>query len=109
MVATASRMATHRLERVPSVMPRRRPAWERSWQGVPPLMMSTGSTAAQSMVVMSPWFGASGQCSAMIFDGAGSNSEYQASSAWKTASTARPRPPYPAHNSAYLTRTAGSM
>lgn len=75
----ASRMATQRLERVPSVMPRRLPAWERSWQGVPPLMRSTGSTAAQSMAVMSPWFGTPGQWAAMILLGAGSNSEYQAS------------------------------
>ena len=44
MVAMASRMDSHRLERVPGVMPARRPAMLRSWQGEPPLMMSTGST-----------------------------------------------------------------
>ena len=49
----ASRMATHRLERVPSVFPARRPAAERSWQGEPPVMMSTGSTADQSTAVTS--------------------------------------------------------
>ena len=60
MVAMASRMDTHKLERVPSVMPARRPAWLRSWQGEPPLMMSTRGTVAQSMLVMSPRLGASG-------------------------------------------------
>jgi hypothetical protein len=50
----ASRICTHRFERVPSVMPARCPAWERSWQGVPPLMMSGLGMAAQSMAVMSP-------------------------------------------------------
>ena len=60
MTAMASRMDSHRLERVPGVMPARRPAMLRSWQGEPPLMMSTGSTVAQSMRVMSPRLGASG-------------------------------------------------
>ena len=54
MVAMASRMDSQRLERVPAVMPWRRPASERSWQGEPPLMMSTGGMVAQSMVVTSP-------------------------------------------------------
>jgi hypothetical protein len=54
MVAIASRIWTHRFERVPSFMPLRFPAALRSWQGVPPLMMSTGSTAAQSIFVISP-------------------------------------------------------
>ena len=56
----ASRMDSHRLERVPGVMPARRPAMLRSWQGEPPLMMSTGSTVDQSTLVMSPKLGASG-------------------------------------------------
>ena len=60
MAAMASRMEAHRLDRVPSVMPARRPAWLRSWQGEPPLMMSTGSTVDQSTAVMSPRLGASG-------------------------------------------------
>jgi hypothetical protein len=53
-MAIASRMFTHRFERVPSVMPLRFPAALRSWQGVPPLMMSACSMLAQSMAVMSP-------------------------------------------------------
>lgn len=57
MVAIASRIATQRLERVPSVMPFRAPAVERSWQGDPPVMMSTGSIADQSIFVTSPRFG----------------------------------------------------
>lgn len=54
MVAMASRMDSQRLERVPSVMPRRAPARLRSWQGEPPLMMSTGGTVVQSTAVTSP-------------------------------------------------------
>lgn len=94
MVAMASRIETQRFDRLPSVIPPLRPAWDRSWQGVPPLMRSTGSMADQSMAVMSPWFGAPGQCAAMILDGAGSNSEYQASSApGNTSSMASESPP----------------
>lgn len=37
-------------ERVPSFIPARLPARDTSWQGNPPHMMSTGSTAAQSTV-----------------------------------------------------------
>jgi hypothetical protein len=93
MMATASRMDSQRLDRVPSCMPRRFPARLRSWQGEPPLMMSTGGTLAQSTVVTSPRFGMPGQWWAMIFEGAASNSAYQATFAPKTCSTARPRPP----------------
>lgn len=53
MISTAERIAPHRFERVPSVMPARRPARDTSWQGNPPVMMSTGSTAAQSTAVTS--------------------------------------------------------
>ena len=53
MVSIAVRIAPHRFERVPSVMPARRPARDTSWQGNPPVMMSTGSTAAQSTAVTS--------------------------------------------------------
>lgn len=93
MMAIASRMEPQRLDRVPWAIPRLAPANDRSWQGVPPLMMSTGSTEAQSMAVMSPWLGTPGQWASMILDGASSNSEYQASSAPKTSSTASPSPP----------------
>ena len=54
MMLIASRMLTHRFERVPSVMPARFPAAERSWQGEPPVMMSTGGTSCQSTFVTSP-------------------------------------------------------
>ena len=53
MVSMAERIAPHRFERVPSVMPARRPARLTSWQGKPPAMMSTGSTSAQSTAVTS--------------------------------------------------------
>lgn len=81
-------------------MPRRRPAALKSWQGVPPERMSTSGTAAQSILVISPRFGAAGQWCAMIADGAASNSEYHRSSASNTSSIARPSPPYPAQTSA---------
>jgi hypothetical protein len=93
MVATASLICTQRFERVPSVIPRRFPAPDKSWHGVPPAMMSTGSTADQSMRVMSPWFGTPGQCFASTFDGAASNSENHAVRAPKNASTAMSSPP----------------
>ena len=54
MMLIASRMLTHRFERVPSVMPARFPAAERSWHGEPPVMMSTGDTSCQSTFVTSP-------------------------------------------------------
>lgn len=57
MVSTAAAMDSHRPERVPVAMPARLPARLRSWQGEPPHMMSTGSTSAQSMAVMSPRLG----------------------------------------------------
>ena len=57
----ASRMLTQRLDRVPAVMPALRPAADRSWQGEPPVMMSTGSTCYQSTAVTSRRFGTSGQ------------------------------------------------
>ncbi len=54
----ASRMHTHRLERVPSTMPLRRPAPLRSWHGVPPDTIVMGPnfsrSTTQSMMVMSP-------------------------------------------------------
>ncbi len=38
-----------------------RPTVDTSWQGNPPQITSTGSTAFQSIVVMSPRFGTPGQ------------------------------------------------
>ncbi len=54
MISMASHMDAHRPERVPARIPARFPAWLKSWQGEPPHMMSTGSTAAQSIFVTSP-------------------------------------------------------
>lgn len=93
MMLMASRMLTHRFERVPSVMPARLPAAERSWQGEPPVMMSTRGTVDQSTFVTSPRFGTSGQWWARIFDGDASNSTNHAGRAPVTASTAMSRPP----------------
>lgn len=89
----ASRMFTHRLERVPSVMPARFPAADRSWHGEPPVRMSTGSTVSQLICVTSRWLGTPGQWWASTLDGAGSNSQNHAGDAPVTASTARSRPP----------------
>ena len=44
----------HRPLRLPSRKPARRPAQLMSWHGKPAVRMSTGSTAAQSVTVMSP-------------------------------------------------------
>lgn len=79
--------------RVPSPSPARLPARETSWQGKPPLRMSTGGTLAQSILVMSPRFGAWGNRCARTLEGPSSNSETHWSSAPKAASTAIPRPP----------------
>lgn len=62
-----STIVRHRFERVPSRIPARRPAPETSWQGVPPSMISTGSTLYQSIWVMSPRLGTSGQRCASTF------------------------------------------
>lgn len=75
MVAIASRICTHKLERVPSVMPARLPACDRSWQGLPPAMMSTcPRRAAQSILVTSPRLGAFGNRWASTLRGPGSMS-----------------------------------
>lgn len=89
----ASRMATHRLERVPSVMPARFPACERSWQGEPPVRMSTRGTVDQSTVVMSPMFGTSGKRWASTLSAPLSISLYQTISVSRTALVPIPRPP----------------
>ena len=93
MILIASRMLTHKFERVPSVMPARFPAAERSWQGEPPVMMSTGGMVAQSTAVTSPWLGTSGQWWARIFDGALSNSATHDVVPPRTDWTPRSRPP----------------
>lgn len=93
MVSTAERIAPHRFERVPSVMPARRPARDTSWQGKPPAMMSTGSTDAQSTAVTSRRFGTPGQWWARTAEGASSHSACQTVRAPNTDSIARSSPP----------------
>jgi hypothetical protein len=95
----ASRMCTHRLDLCPGNIPPRGPAVDRSWQGVPPERMSTGATRDQSARVISPWFGTPGQWWARTRAGASSFSATHTVSAPNTCSTARARPPYPAHSS----------
>lgn len=56
----ATAMCAQSPERVPGARPARLPTVDTSWQGNPPMRMSTGSTRLQSMVVMSPRFGAPG-------------------------------------------------
>ena len=70
--ATACQTAGQRCRS--SLVPCRRPAVENGWHGYPADKMSTGSTTSQSMVVMSPWFGTSGQWWAHTDAGAGSSS-----------------------------------
>jgi hypothetical protein len=57
----ASAMFAQSPERVPGARPAIFPTVETSWQGNPPQRMSTGSTVRQSIMVMSPRLGASGQ------------------------------------------------
>lgn len=57
----ASHMDAHRPERVPAFMPARLPAWDRSWQGEPPVMTSTRGTVVQLILVTSPRLGTLGQ------------------------------------------------
>ena len=90
----ASRISTHRFERVPSRIPAIRPALLMSWQGEPPAMMSTGSTCDQSMVVISPRFGTPGKRRASTLHGPGSMSDTQTVLASNTRSMARSRPPF---------------
>jgi len=61
MISMASHIDAHKPERVPAFMPARLPAWDRSWQGEPPVMTSTFGTLAQSTFVTSPRFSTSGQ------------------------------------------------
>lgn len=68
----ASRICTHRFERVPSFMPARLPAELTSWHGLPPTITSTGGTVVQSTCVMSPKLGTCGHLYASTLDAAGS-------------------------------------
>ena len=90
----AWRIITHRLDRVPSVMPARRPAVDRSWQGEPPSKRSIlPAHGDQSMWLISPRFGTPGNRWARILHGPVSMSETNAVSAPNTSSTARVKPP----------------
>lgn len=80
-------------ERVPGFRPAIFPTVDTSWQGNPPQRMSTGGTAFQSMVVMSPRFGASGQWLEKTRATGSLISENQIVRAPKTSSTARSSPP----------------
>lgn len=88
-------MCDHRPERVPGFKPAFLPAVLTSWQGNPPMRMSMGSTSCQSMAVMSPRFGASGQWWAKSWATGWLISDDQMVWALKACSTARSRPPYP--------------
>lgn len=84
----------HSPERVSLDMPARAPASERSVQGEPPQITSTGSTWLQSMRVMSPRLGTSGWWWARMAWGPGSMSLTQARRAGPRAScTPSSRPP----------------
>lgn len=98
ITAIASLMATHRFERVPSFIPARRPAADKSWQGVPPQSTSTGVTSFQSSAVMSPMFGASWNRCSRILHAPGSMSDTHTVFPPVTSSTARSSPPYPEQN-----------
>lgn len=88
MTWMASLIDSHRLDRVPSVIPARRPASDTSWQGVPPQMMSTVGTVCHDTVVMSPRFGMSGQRWAASLQAPALMSEVHATCAFRTAQTA---------------------
>src|SRR5690606_35039879 len=88
--------------------PWRRPAWDTSWQGNPPVMTSTGSTWDQSAVVMSPRLGTSGQWWARIFDGFASNSQCQATVPPMACLTPTSRPPQPLNKEPILMRLTAS-
>ncbi|SCQ56347.1 Hypothetical protein PFR_JS7-PH_15 [Propionibacterium freudenreichii] len=77
MVVMAASMDSHRPDRVPGLIPARRPAMDRSWHGEPPQITSTGSTDFQSMAVTSPRLGMSGWWASRIVHGPGSTSDTQ--------------------------------
>lgn len=89
----ASAMCAQRPERVPGARPARLPTVDTSWQGNPPMRMSTGSTLCQLMVVMSPRFGTPGQWREKTAETGSSSSENHTVSAFKACSAARSRPP----------------
>lgn len=80
---------------MPGARPARLPTVETSWHGKPPQSTSTGGTSRQSMVVMSPRLGASGQWWAKMRETCSLFSENQIVSAPSACSTARSSPPYP--------------
>ena len=102
-------MWDQRPERVPGARPARLPTVDTSWQGKPPIRMSTGSTCDQLILVMSPRFGASGQWWAKTLATGSLISENQTVSPPKTCSTARSRPPYPEKSEPILSGLAGSV
>ena len=89
----ASAMCAHSPDRVPGASPARLPTVDTSWQGKPPMRMSTGSTSCQLMVVMSPRFGTPGQWREKTVATGSLSSDYHTVLALKTCSTARSRPP----------------
>ena len=78
---------------MPGFKPAIFPTVETSWQGNPPQRMSTGGTVFQSIRVMSPRFGASGQWREKTRATGSLISENQTVRALKTSSTARSSPP----------------
>jgi len=100
-------MCAQRPERVPGFRPAIFPTVDTSWQGNPPQRMSTAGTAFQSMVVMSPRFGASGQWWEKTRATGSLISENQIVRALKTSSTARSSPPYPENSDPIRSGAAG--
>ncbi len=95
--STASSIDSHRADRVPSLIPARRPAVLKSWHGEPPQMTSTGSTWVQSTFVMSPRFGTPGHLTSASRHGPGSTShthetDVSPPSAMRTPSSSPPKP-----------------
>ena len=86
-------MCAHKPDRLPGFKPAIFPTVDTSWQGNPPQRMSTGGTVFQSMVVMSPRLGASGQWWAKTRATGSLISENQIVRASNTSSTARSSPP----------------
>lgn len=80
-------MCDQRPERVPGASPARLPTVDTSWQGNPPHSTSTGGTSRQSMAVMSPRLGASGQWWAKMRETCSLFSENQTVSAPRAYST----------------------
>lgn len=92
-VSMASAMCAQSPERVPGLRPVILPTVDTSWHGNPPQRMSTGGTVFQSMVVMSPRLGASGQWWEKTRATGSLISENQIVFAPKTSSAAKSSPP----------------